>query len=116
MRKTTKKGSVGRRGFLKGAAASAAALVAKPPEVANAQQRAQGSGGNATATTPTQAALNVDVGNGRPIPGINGIELSPGSDYMVDVLKQFDFEYVVANPGTSFAGLHSLPNNGAGYK
>jgi acetolactate synthase I/II/III large subunit len=68
---------------------------------------------NASGPTPTQAAFNADVGNGRPIPGTNGIELSPGSDYMVDVLKQFDFEYVVANPGTSFAGLHeSLINYG----
>jgi acetolactate synthase I/II/III large subunit len=110
------KGSVGRRGFLRGAAAGAAALVAKPPE-AIAQPRPQGAVGNASAATPTQAALNVDVGNGRPIPGINGIELSPGSDYMVDVLKQLDFEYVVANPGTSFAGLHeSLLNYGNNTK
>src|ERR1700723_2424462 len=110
------KGSVGRRGFLKGAAAGAAALVTKAPE-ANAQPQRPGSGGNATAAAPTQAALSADVGNGRPIPGINGIELSPGSDYMVDVLKQFDFEYVVANPGTSFAGLHeSLLNYGNNTK
>jgi hypothetical protein len=78
-----RKTSLGRRGFLKGAAAGAAALVAKP-QSANAQP--QSAGGNATAATPTQAALNVDVGNGRPIPSITGIELSPGSDYMVDAL------------------------------
>jgi acetolactate synthase-1/2/3 large subunit len=101
-----KTNSVGRRGFLKGAAAGAATLVASPPDVAHAQPPQQSAIANASAATPTQAALNVDVGNGRPIPGINGIALSPGSDYMVDVLKQFDFEYVVANPGTSFAGLH----------
>jgi thiamine pyrophosphate-dependent acetolactate synthase large subunit-like protein len=36
---------------------------------------------------------------------------------MVDVLKGLDFEYVVANPGTSFAGLHeSLINYGNNTK
>jgi acetolactate synthase-1/2/3 large subunit len=110
------KGSVGRRGFLKGAAGGAAALITKPPE-ANAQPPRPGPGPNAIAAAPTQAALSADVGNGRPIPGINGIELSPGSDFMVDVLKQLDFEYVVANPGTSFAGLHeSLLNYGNNTK
>jgi hypothetical protein len=58
-----KTNSVGRRGFLKGAAAGAAALVANPPEAANAQPPQQSAIANATAPTPTQAALNVDVGN-----------------------------------------------------
>jgi hypothetical protein len=30
----------------------------------------------------------------------------PGSDFMVDVLKSLNFEYVCANPGSSFRGLH----------
>jgi thiamine pyrophosphate-dependent acetolactate synthase large subunit-like protein len=37
----------------------------------------------------------------------------PGADFMVDVLKSLDFEYVCANPGSSFRGLHeSLVNYG----
>jgi len=36
-----------------------------------------------------------------------------GFDYMVDVLKSLDFEYICANPGSSFRGLHeSLINYG----
>ena len=36
-----------------------------------------------------------------------------GSDFMVDVIKSLDFEYVCANPGSSFRGLHeSLINYG----
>ena len=36
-----------------------------------------------------------------------------GSDYMVDVFKSLGFEYVCANPGSSFRGLHeSLVNHG----
>jgi acetolactate synthase-1/2/3 large subunit len=30
----------------------------------------------------------------------------PGSDFMVDVFKTLEFEYVCANPGDSFRGLH----------
>jgi len=29
-----------------------------------------------------------------------------GSDYMVDVIKSLGFDYVCANPGSSFRGLH----------
>ena len=29
-----------------------------------------------------------------------------GSDYMVDVIKSLGFEYVCANPGSSFRGIH----------
>jgi acetolactate synthase I/II/III large subunit len=37
----------------------------------------------------------------------------PGSDFMVDVLKTLDIEYVAANPGSTFEGLHeSLINYG----
>jgi len=37
----------------------------------------------------------------------------PGSDFMVDVLKSLGFEYVAANPGSSFRGLHeSIINYG----
>ena len=31
---------------------------------------------------------------------------NPGSDFMVDVLKTLEFEYVIANPASSFRGLH----------
>jgi len=66
----SKKTSVDRRGFLKGAAAGAAALVAKP-ELASAQQAAgtpaaqqtaQNRGTNASAAEPTQVALARETG------------------------------------------------------
>src|SRR5262245_52856775 len=31
---------------------------------------------------------------------------SCGSDYMVDVIKSLGFDYVCANPGSSFRGVH----------
>jgi acetolactate synthase-1/2/3 large subunit len=40
-----------------------------------------------------------------------------GSDLIVDVFKQYDFEYVSFNPGSSFRGLHdSLVNYGGNVK
>ena len=37
----------------------------------------------------------------------------PGADFMVDVIKSLNFDYVCANPGSSFRGLHeSLVNYG----
>lgn len=37
-----------------------------------------------------------------------------GSDYMVDVIKALGFEYVCANPGSSFRGLHESVINYGG--
>ena len=113
----SKKTSVDRRGFLKGAAAGAAALVAKP-ELASAQQAApQGGqtspnrGANGSAAEPTQVALARETG-ARPVESSRVIE-HPGSDYMVDVLKTLNIEYLAANPGSTFESLHeSLINYG----
>src|SRR5690349_11253233 len=41
----------------------------------------------------------------------------PGSDFMVDVIKSLNVDYVFANPGSSFRGLHeSLLNYGGNQK
>ena len=39
-----------------------------------------------------------------------------GSDFMVDVLKSLDFEFICANPGSSFRGLHESFINYGGNK
>jgi acetolactate synthase-1/2/3 large subunit len=40
----------------------------------------------------------------------------PGSDFMVDVLKAIGFDYIFANPGSSFRGLHeSIVNYGGNH-
>src|SRR5579863_9340475 len=102
-----KKSSVGRRGFLKGAAAGAAALVAQP-KVGRAQDVAQGRG----AAAPGQTALARESGNVRPAAALRVID-RPGSDFMVDALKSLNIEYLAANPGSTFESLHeSLINYG----
>src|SRR5262245_66031408 len=85
---------VERRRFLKEAAAGAAALVGAPA-------LAQGQQGQEPAS-PRADVYTTD---------------KPGSDFMADVLKSLDFEYVAANPGSSFRGIHeSLINYGGKTK
>lgn len=41
----------------------------------------------------------------------------PGSDFMVDVVKSLDIDYITTNPGSSFRGIHeSLVNYGGNTK
>lgn len=79
-----------RRRFLKGAAAGAAGMLAVKPPVALAQQATSQVAANTTPATVVEART-ID---------------RPGSDFMMDVFKQIGFEYVFANPGGSFGGLH----------
>jgi acetolactate synthase-1/2/3 large subunit len=106
----SKKISAGRRGFLKGAAAgaaaSAAALLTGAPEAA-----AQEAQRNATAA-PNTTTLAADTGVRLSAAAARVVE-NPGSDFMTDVLKSLGFEYLAANPGSTFEGLHeSLINYG----
>lgn len=96
----------GRRGFLKNAAASAAgaALVTTAP-LAEAQQQGNGRArANGAAPAPTAAQIERDAGNVRP-PAVTRTITRPGSDLMVQVVKDLGIEYAVANPGSSFEGL-----------
>jgi acetolactate synthase I/II/III large subunit len=100
-----KKLSIGRRGFLRSAAAGAAAVVT-PVSLVEAQVQ-NGAAGTATTTTvpgPTQAKLDREAGNIRPPATVRKIT-RPGSDLMVQVVKDLGIEYVAANPGSSFEGL-----------
>jgi acetolactate synthase I/II/III large subunit len=46
-----------------------------------------------------------------------GVIERPGSDFMMDVIKTLDLDYVAANPGSSFRSLHeSLVNYGGNKK
>ena len=101
------KSSVDRRNFLKGAAAGAAALAAgpasaaaRPADLKRAVPPAMSP--NAEVEVPSSAeVLTVD---------------RSGSDFMVDVIKSLGFEYVCANPGSSFRGIHESIINYGGNK
>ena len=94
------KSKKGRRGFLKGAAAAGAAVMASQAPTVLAQQR-----GGRAAGQPDSAAVAREDGSARPTAASRVIE-HPGSDYMVDVIKSLGIEYVSFNPGSSFEGLH----------
>jgi acetolactate synthase-1/2/3 large subunit len=102
--------SKGRRRFLKGAAASAAAAVVAGERTLAQAQAPQAS---RSGTSPVLAKEN------DPAPASSVEVLTadrPGSDFMVDVLKAIGFEYLIANPGSSFRGLHESMVNYGGNK
>ncbi len=105
--------SVQRRQFLQsGAMAGAAALVGSTG-VANAQPQAPAppTAGQPPGTTPVMTAAAEATPPGD-VQVLGTLERS-GSDYMVDVFKSLDFDYICANPGSSFRGLHeSIINYG----
>jgi len=104
----SKTNPVGRRGFLKGAAAGAAALVADTAGV-KAQEVPK-----REAATPLPSSRLAAAESAPPAPRVDVYNTDrPGSDFMIDVIKSLGFEYVLANPGSSFRGLHeSLVNYG----
>jgi thiamine pyrophosphate-dependent acetolactate synthase large subunit-like protein len=108
----SQKPSVGRRGFLKNAAAGAAgaaALVANPTHVdaqtQGAQPKTNGAGASPAAVpAPTEAQLFREAGNIRPPLAVRTIT-RPASDLMVKTLRDLGVEFAAANPGSSFEGF-----------
>ena len=94
-----------RRQFLQKGALAGAAIVGSAA-AAGAQAQAP--------TTPvmTAAAEAAEPGDVQVL----GENQRCGSDYMVDVFKSLGFEYVCANPGSSFRGLHESIINYGGNK
>ena len=86
-----------RRDFLKVAAGGVGALMA----------------GSTTAQTQIAAKPAADASAAGPasLPAVR-----PGSDFMIDVIKQLDFEYVSVNPGANFRGLMESAVNYGGNK
>jgi thiamine pyrophosphate-dependent acetolactate synthase large subunit-like protein len=104
-----KKPSVDRRNFLKRAAATGAAALTAGRGAAGAPQPAPQAPAAATSLPPpreTDPALDVEVLTTE----------RPGGDFMVDVLKTLDFEYIAANPGSSFRGIHECLVNYGGNR
>jgi thiamine pyrophosphate-dependent acetolactate synthase large subunit-like protein len=102
-----KKASVGRRNFLKGTVGGAAALAA-------ASQSAPAQSVEPAAHSATAA---IAIEEKDPSASVEVLTADhPGSDFMVDVLKALGFEYIFANPGSSFRGLHESVVNYGGNK
>jgi acetolactate synthase I/II/III large subunit len=101
----SKKASFDRRGFLKGAAAGAAALASTAPTAkAQSESNRPGAAASAGAPAPTEEQLARDAANVRPPAAARAIT-RPGSDLMVQVVRDLGIEYAAANPGSTFEGL-----------
>ncbi len=104
-----------RRDFLKSAAVTgAAALVPGNAVSGPAEAGHYGEDAPRQAATPAQASAPIAPREVDPSDGGEIITIDrPGGDFMVDVIKTLDFEYVASNPGSSFRGIHeSIVNYG----
>src|SRR6266480_3136113 len=98
-----KKAGVDRRTFLKTAAVGVAVVA---PAQVGAQSTA-----DVAAVAPAKAGAQSPKKE-KTAPGDIVIE-RPGSDFMIDVIKTLDLEYISTNPGSSFRSIHeSLVNYG----
>src|SRR5215467_517092 len=101
--RANKKGQFNRRDFLATAAAGAAAVAGIP--AGHAQPAVE----RVTSAIPISPEAEL---NGLPSAEVLTVDRS-GSDFMVDVIKSLGMDYVCANPGASFRGLHeSIINYG----
>ena len=104
------KSGLTRRAFLgTTAGAGAATLLGKGGDATAQQSYAMDS---VAVPAPTATQLARDTGDARP-PTVIRAAQRPGSDLMVQVLKDLGIEYIVANPASSFEGLQeSIVNYG----
>src|SRR6185295_8819963 len=118
--KTPAKRTINRRKFFRDAATAAAGTATAgavfagldPSVDVSAQEGGAPGAGSAAAPPPTPEQVARDSGNVRPV-GNQRAAVRPGSDLMVQVLRDLGVEYVAANPGSSFEGLQeSLINYG----
>jgi acetolactate synthase I/II/III large subunit len=144
MKHKTPVDKVGRRGFLSGTVAAGAVLGLRgTAEATTAGATARDAAASGTApstpvpappagsTAPVQTpdatapasrklsalpAVDPSAEHDPPQPRIPLFVARPGADFMVDVLKTLDVQYVAANPGSSFRGLQESVVNYGGNK
>jgi acetolactate synthase-1/2/3 large subunit len=103
-----KSSSLKRRDFLRGATAGAAVLATTPgaPGKPPAPNRRTG-------PPPAMShEAEVEIPSAAEVLTVD----RTGSDFMVDVIKSLGIDYVCANPGSSFRGLHESVINYGGNK
>jgi len=103
-------GGISRREFLGTSAAAGAASIL--PTGSEAAPQASSTQRVPAALPPTTAQMARDVGDAKPSSEIRAVT-RPGSDLMVQVLRDLGIEYVASNPASSFEGLQeSIINYG----
>lgn len=100
---------ISRRAFLGTGAAAGAASLLPGGETALAEEQSE----RPAAASPTPEHIARDTGAAIPPATVERAIDVPGSDLMVQVLRDLGIEYVAVNPGSSFEGLQeSLVNYG----
>jgi acetolactate synthase-1/2/3 large subunit len=107
----SRRNPLNRRGFLKGAAAGAAALVSTST-ITPAQETSQA---RPAVPVPSASAVAAEVDD-VPLSSQVIADGRPGADLMVDVIQSLGFEYVCSNPGSSFRAFHESVINYGGNK
>jgi acetolactate synthase-1/2/3 large subunit len=104
------KDTVNRRDFIKGSAAGVAVLAAgAAPAAAQTSKKLALQAKN----TPP---MSKEAETGNPSTAEVLTTERPGADFMVDVIKSLGIEYISANPGSSYRGLHESVINYGGNK
>ena len=100
-----------RRNFLKGAGVVSAAMLT-PPATASAQLAAPKPSLKAAVPGPKLIAVETQPPSKDPVN-----QTSSGGDFMVDVLRTLDFDYLAMNCASAFRGIHeSFINYGKNTK
>jgi thiamine pyrophosphate-dependent acetolactate synthase large subunit-like protein len=103
-----------RRKFLAGVAVAGAAAGPLPAEAATVAAIPPPAEPRPSAVRPTAQIAAAETGTPQAAVQAEG---TPNSDFMVDVIKSLDIDYVPCNPAQSFRGLHeSLINYGGNKK
>src|SRR5262245_55414693 len=102
------KPAIARRNFLKGATLAGAAALT-PPVTADALPVAPKANLKAAVPGPLQMALETQPPSKDPVN-----QTTSGGDFMVDVFKTLDVEYLAMNCASSFRGLHEAVLNHGG--
>jgi acetolactate synthase I/II/III large subunit len=118
MAKTGSGVKVDRRRFLASVAVAGAATAVAPDVTAKAATGAAlpsaALRARPSAVPPSAVVAAAETGTPKALAQANGRD---GSDFMVDVIKTLDIDYLPSNPASSFRGLHeSLINYGGNKK
>ncbi len=111
MPKRSNSPDTGRRNFLKGATLAGAAALATPVAAKTSPSIAEAPRPDAKAAAPGPRLAAIET---MP-PGKDPVSQSTsGGDFMVDVLKTLDIDYLAMNCASSFRGLHEAVLNHGG--
>jgi thiamine pyrophosphate-dependent acetolactate synthase large subunit-like protein len=113
MARKNRQSEVSRRNFLAGVAVAGAASAVTPPET-GAKAAPAPAPRLPSALPPSFATVAAETATPKALAAAQGRD---GSDFMVDVIKTLNIDYLPSNPASSFRGLHeSLINYGKNTK